>query len=98
MLSLCSALATAESSSFSIVVGRVALAELQDLVGVVDASPRMRSSTSRTLYGETRQVADRARAPGRSLVLVVERHQRRPDRSWPAWNRNVRVGANSPSL
>ena len=25
-------------------------------------------------------------------------HQRRLDRSCPAWNRNVRVGANSPSL
>src|ERR1700733_7549100 len=37
--------------------------------------------------------------PGaRSLVGLDASHQRLPARSWPAWNLNVRVGANSPSL
>ena len=32
------------------------------------------------------------------LVEVDQATHRRPPRSWPAWNLNVRVGANSPSL
>src|SRR5690606_33187238 len=37
---------------------------------------------------------------GLALVVGDGSHQRRPfaDFSWPAWNLNVRVGANSPSL
>src|SRR5207237_1624603 len=52
------------------------------------------------LVGRDPQVAD-LRPGARALVgLGSERHQRRPLvlRSWPAWNRKVRVGANSPSL
>ena len=64
---------------------------------------RIRSRTTRALVADMRALRWTARMPGRSFVLLVsvaDGHQRRPfaPRSWPAWNRKVRVGANSPSL
>ena len=77
------------------VVGRVLLAELQRALGVVD----------REAADEVEDLTDLVRrhglvARGGTRVRRVDdgSHQRRLDRSCPAWYRNVRVGANSPSL
>ena len=77
------------------VVGRVLLAELQRALGVVD----------REAAHEVEHLPDLVRrdvlvARGGACVRSGDRrcHQRRLDRSCPAWYRNVRVGANSPSL
>src|SRR5204862_5005927 len=69
--------------------GRTALAETQGLTRLVDV----------LADDETEDLAHL----GRRRAVVTEAgdglgHQRRLDRSWPAWYRNVRVGANSPSL
>jgi hypothetical protein len=70
-------------------LGGTALTEAQDLAGVGDV----------LADDESEHLADLGR---RGAVVAQARggfdHQRRLDLSCPAWYRNVRVGANSPSL
>src|SRR6185295_12051237 len=76
-------------------VGRVLLTELQRALGVVD-----RESAHEVEHLANFVRRDRLVARGGACVRRGDRgsHQRRLDRSCPAWYRNVRVGANSPSL
>ena len=78
------------------VVGRVLLAELEHADRVVDRQAAHEVEHLADLVRRDRQVAD-GRA-SRWGCRIVDGHQRRLDRSCPAWYRNVRVGANSPSL
>ena len=93
---LCSALAIAESSSFNTSSAASFSHSCSTRLGVVDRQAAHEVEHLADLVRRDVQVADgRARALGR---VGRARHQRRLDRSWPAWYRNVRVGANSPSL
>ena len=81
-------------------LGGVTIAELEDVVRRVGREPPDEVEHHPGLLRGHPDVADR-RPGARTLVgLDAERrHQRLPvARSWPAWNRKVRVGANSPSL
>src|SRR5437899_2109171 len=88
--------------------GGVTLGEAQDLVGRGDV---LAADEIEHDAGLVRREADVTRHGARAGTLVglargrdvdladgAGRAHRRPPRSWPAWNRNVRVGANSPSL
>ena len=77
------------------VVGRVLLTQLQRALGVVDRQPAHEVEHLPDLVRRDRLVARGGACVGRG---DRGSHQRRLDRSCPAWYRNVRVGANSPSL
>src|SRR5690606_12898539 len=90
-------------------VGGRRLEDLQDVAGHRTLGERERGDRVVERQAPD-QVEDlpglRRRHPGvavdgpaaRPLVGLDGDHQRRPPFSWPAWDRNVRVGANSPSL
>ncbi len=97
--SLCSALAMAERSSFRTTCAASRSENRRICSALRTSAPRMRSSTARALVADMRMWRAVPRLPGRSLVRTGRGHRyRRPPRSWPAWKRKVRVGANSPSL
>ena len=77
------------------VVGRVLLAQLQHAERVVDRQASHEVEDLAHLVGRHVQVAG---ARERVRGVDGDGHYRRLDRSCPAWYRNVRVGANSPSL
>src|SRR5690606_22831000 len=82
--------------------------ELQHLVGATNVEAADQVEHDAGLVGRRPHVlGGRLRAmaltgpvlvDGRALVELGTTHQRRAPFSCPAWNRNVRVGLNSPSL
>ena len=79
-------------------VGGLKMAEAYaQALGVSDGHPAHEVEALAHFVGRGVQVADGRACAGGSSGRGV-RHQRRLDRSCPAWYRNVRVGANSPSL
>ena len=70
--------------------GRAPLAEPQHLARVVDVQATDEAEHLPDLGGRRARVLEGRACLGHGY--------RRPWRSWPAWKRNVRVGANSPSL
>ena len=106
--SLCTALATALARTLrmSLATSRVVNCRISSARRT--SRPRIRSRTSRALDAEPRRYLAVALVPGgRRRPATRPRSASWPSRSacrpfaprsWPAWNRKVRVGLNSPSL
>jgi hypothetical protein len=93
---------------FADIGGDAALGELQHFVGVPHVEPADQVEHGACLVGGRADVLGRGlcavalttleRGDGGALVQLRTAHQRRAPFSCPAWNLNVRVGLNSPSL
>ena len=80
-------------------LGRATIAEPQPIASLVDVDAPDEPKDRADLVRRDREVAKHgARLTAFELGGNSHGAHRLPERSWPAWTRKVRVGANSPSL